>query len=130
VGDEPYRAPLPIQADPYAGAWAELRRRWRACERVGLACLVGPIVIVGATLGLPARGLGGVVLGALSLFLFVPTAFVVLFIFAQRVASFHCPHCGNAYGSSRQDGCVHCGIAIGTPGSAVVRSEKGVAVTG
>jgi hypothetical protein len=129
--DEPYRAPAPIGPDPYAKAWAELR--WR--RRVGWAAFafnwLSVVVLFG---GYVAIDLGGVLCidcqlspagpylaaacGCSALLLPLAVWFAAR-AYRRRVL---CPQCGNGFGTKRR--CGRCGIAIGTPKSAVVETEN------
>jgi hypothetical protein len=126
VPDEPYRAPIPIPPDPYVAAWADLRRRMRLSERAQWAFWIYAIPMVIAVRVFHVH------------FWPSPRAWAVPAILASlvislRVRAFRCPHCRRhsawakrswLNGPKRQDKCVHCGIAIGTPKSAILEAPK------
>jgi hypothetical protein len=110
VSNEPYRAPPPAPPDPYAAAWAELRRRERVQLRIlfvgaayaalCVACMERRALLVGAALFASA-----------------------VIVAAVHTASFCCPRCHDLLGVGRNlrgsRRCLRCGIAIGTPKSAI-----------
>jgi hypothetical protein len=110
VPDEPYRAPLPIEPDPYLSAWRDLRRRraWSAAIVLAyFALTVDPVP--------KSDGAGGkAVVWTLGLV-------VVLFLLPHN--RFRCPHCGRK-GPIWWKRCRECGITVGTPKSAAVQAEK------
>jgi hypothetical protein len=126
VPDEPYRAPLPVPPDPYAAAWAAIRRRQR------VAWAGGPI---GVFLGIASVHW----LGNAAPLVGLPLTAVIL-IASGLAAEVRCPHCGGSFFTRRrgypvlsatQRNCASCGIERGTPKSAVVEAEKRAAdVTG
>jgi hypothetical protein len=142
----PYRAPLPVPPDPYLVAWADLRRRrtlgwyvfgfnfqlilvllyliWRIRWAIWDAACGDCFK---ARLPVPPHLLREADVLHWAVWL-VPTA-VWLAASIYRW-SFRCPHCGWRSPMNRRE-CDRCGIAIGTPKSAVVEAEKNAAdVTG
>jgi hypothetical protein len=133
VSKPPYRAPIPLQPDPYRVAWAELRRRrrfyWLSYVLVA-APFVAPIVLrhfapCGCLEGqISAAHLRHVVLGS---FLVCAAGFLAAVHYQALV---RCPRCGNRFGVKRwvaeypREDCLHCGIAVGTPKSVVTAAEK------
>lgn len=130
---EPYRAPMPIEPDPYAAAWRDLRRR----QRVGKAAVIfsAPLFFLSAGVWLHIQaGIHNAVMcdptpcldAALLLrdeadavwpLLWLPAVIWAIASLYRR--NFRCPHCERRF-AVRQRECAHCGIAIGTPKSAVV----------
>lgn len=121
VGESIYRVPAPkppVPPDPYLLAWASLHRR-RVTMWISFVVWV-PMGIV------EVRLLGG--FGFSILFLNM-AVFVVSLVMASR---FRCPHCLELFAQQSMWGihiafeeafvrcCVHCGIRVGTPRSAVV----------
>jgi hypothetical protein len=112
--DEPYRAPPPVPPDPYAVAWATLRRR-----RVWSFVISGTLLVILLTAGY------------FSIWRHVRWAGLVAFTanLAQLAGTlllptyrFRCPHCGNRGAVWRK--CNACGIRVGTPKSTVIEAEK------
>jgi hypothetical protein len=115
VPDAPYRAPLPIRADPYLVAWEDLRRRRRLSEATMALCSVVGLLSA-ATLGVNAP------------FAVLP-ACIVGTAMALYPKEFTCPRCRRRFAASNRrhrdpSRCHHCGIEIGTPKSAVIDAEK------
>jgi hypothetical protein len=94
VPDEPYRAPLPIEPDPYMVAWADLRKR-RRVERVTLVVggCVWALVVILKVFGLDflevRPGQTGLLLGHLLLVSFAVAAGWVGIAHSE----FRCPRC-------------------------------------
>lgn len=111
---DPYRAPLPIEVDPYAAAWATLRRRraWSA------GFLVAYFVVSWTCEFVPH------LTRALPVWV---TAGVVGFVFLLPHARFRCPHCRRKGAMWNQ--CAGCGIEVGTPRSVAVEARKAAPVT-
>jgi hypothetical protein len=113
VRDAPYRAPLPVPPDPYAVAWADLRRRrvWTFVFMIAyLVTLLG--VFYATRLHLPGSGPASVAWGLLS----------AVSSFLYPTHRFRCPHCGHKEAVWKK--CSACGIRVGTPKSAVVEAAK------
>jgi hypothetical protein len=118
VFDAPYRAPLPVEPDPYLVAWADLRRRRRSAAGAFGPSLAASLFAVVFTM--PALlGVAAVLFGA-------------SWVAWRYLSAFRCPSCSHSFvhgrlrrhergWSDRQ--CGYCGIAIGTPKSAVVELE-------
>jgi hypothetical protein len=127
VGETIYRVPAPkppVPPDPYLLAWASLQRR-RVIMTISFLALV-PMGFV------EVRFLGG--LGSF-LFLLNMAVFLGSMVMAIR---FRCPHCRELF--AKQSAfwgihiafeeafvrcCVHCGIGVGTPRSAVIADATG-----
>ena len=127
--DEPYRAPRPIEPDPYAKAWADLRRRRMVA--IGLFPLL--LILLGvATAQRRSRQPGGFGVLAIVLVTLIPVF---------RLLAFRCPQCRDYFTSPRSSRvvgflvnpratpgpfnqrCYSCGVAAGTPRSAAVEAE-------
>jgi hypothetical protein len=114
VVEQPYRAPIPLQPDPYLVAWADYRWRRR-------------VVFALYALWIPAAGM--VLVMALAGAISFAAAFVYLFasvlatVYAGR---FECPHCHGRFAPrrSRPGACRQCGVLVGAPKSAVLAAEK------
>jgi hypothetical protein len=137
VPDEPYRAPLPIEPDPYMVAWADLRKRriigWVAFgfDVLLVLLLSGSLLRVQAVIDDAFRCDPGpcfdrlpdllreraVVLWATCL----PMAIWAAASIYRRTC--RCPHCGWRFAMRRRK-CDHCGICVGMPKSAVVDAER------
>ena len=119
----PYRVPAPrppappLPPDPYMTAWAQLRR----CRRLVAVGLAGWLTTMFVLLPVLDR-------------LCIPFAtanWVLLVLASCGACGFTCPNCGEAFAARDwftaprapdvyfRTRCVHCGIAIGTPKSAV-----------
>jgi uncharacterized protein (DUF983 family) len=114
----PYRAPPPMEADPYAMAWADLRRRRTRAWVAILAWLpVGGVVGALAEMALrpllPVERIRGLLIG--------PPLLAIFAWFQIHRALFRCPKCGNKFHSTFLCGnpwtrrCLNCGIQMGTP---------------
>jgi hypothetical protein len=108
--------PPPPPPDPYLLAWASLRRR----RALALTTLIGFVLTVVPAVALHLSS---------SFVLFAGMAIVAL-VSMSMATNFQCPHCGRPF--ARKDArwrdpfenrCVHCGIVIGTPRSAVERTQ-------
>jgi hypothetical protein len=103
VSDAPYREPLAREPDPYADAWAKMRRR-RPWLWIGM-----PILLIGLGLVMVARFPLGVLLFVVS---FAPLAYA---------SPGKCPRCGKtfdrkgAYHNQFTTRCLNCGIRVGEP---------------
>jgi hypothetical protein len=122
VSADPYRAPLPIEPDPYVVAWGDLKKRKRF-EVVGRCLVFGaPLIRLFFASGPPRW---------LAFF----GAFLVALPFTLPTASFRCPKCGERmfrwWGAKASDAkhCRHCGIAIGTPKSGLDRAPEPLPLT-
>jgi hypothetical protein len=106
VSDQPYRAPIPVQPDPYLAAWRKLKWRVR-WSRAGMV-----IVFSAPMLRLFLPGISWLPLLAVQL---------CGSLFSAAFTRFTCPHCKEPmlrFWEARADDwkrCRHCGIAVGTP---------------
>ncbi len=114
MAEEPYRAPMTVEPDPYVVLWAKLRRRRRMLVRAASVASIAVTI------------LGTMTIGVLAL-LVVPLLIPLWALVWAQASRFPCPHCGETFGP--RDGwllgrglhrnCVRCGIEIGTPKSSV-----------
>ncbi len=101
--DQPYRAPLPVEPDPYAIAWTDLRRR-RKWTWAAVVSLLIAISLQDALGSLPCIVALGVVL-----------------LLGQWLQVFRCPRCRDRGEARTQTfwwfsrACGHCGVDVGTP---------------
>jgi hypothetical protein len=112
VPDAPYRAPLKPPPDPYAVAWADLRKRrvWSGVFLIAYVCMLALI------LGLHILGLHV----PRPVLLFFPLLIALMLAYPHH--RFRCPHCGKKGAIWKQ--CKACGIRIGTPKSAVDEAAR------
>jgi hypothetical protein len=114
VPDAPYRAPPPVPPDPYVVAWEHLRRRQAWTPIVWIAVFV--VFLAAGYFSLWRRTL------SVNRVLFAVNLAQIARYMLGPSSRFRCPHCGNKGNVHKK--CRRCGIAIGTPKSAIDEAEK------
>jgi hypothetical protein len=130
VSESPYRAPSPVESDPYLVAWARQRRVDRRLITLVSGAAIGYLLLIAflsLRCGWPAQTMfwSNMVLALLA-------RQAVL----KKRSQYNCPHCAKPFLSEEDKKrslgrrwklqCVHCGILFGTPRSACSLSSERV----
>jgi hypothetical protein len=122
VSESPYRAPSPVEPDPYLVAWARQRRvDTRLITLVSCAAIAYLLLITCLSLryGWPIQNLA---------WTNIVVALLARQVVLKKRSQYNCPHCAKPFLSEEDKKrslgrrwklqCVHCGILFGTPKSA------------
>jgi hypothetical protein len=115
VPEEPYRAALPVEPDPYPKAWANVRRRKRVYYASVLFALVSIFGLCPTAL---VNQLFGGEIGPNVVAFFVAPLVLVL-VADGWLSAVPCPRCGTRNVWRRRTTCCGCRIPVGMPKSAL-----------